>query len=126
MNSRLLLLLCVSLPLLGATEEPWGCDADLAQRIYSAPWVCQRNDPLVQTTRALICFHKGVISPADGPRSHFKPSSSEYMLQAVEKYGFFRGYLMGCDRLMRENKDPWIYRKICGDYHLITKWDPVP
>ncbi len=111
-------------PLLG--EEPWGCDAELAQRCCLEGCSCVHNDPLVQATRALVRFHKGVISPADGPRSHYTPSSSEYMLQAVEKHGFLCGYLMGCDRLMRENCDPWVYRKTVGKYRLITKYDPVP
>lgn len=106
-------------------EEPWGCDADMSFRIscLEAPKV--HNGPLEKATRALVKFHKAVVSPADGPRSHFKPSSSEYMLQAVEKHGFFPGFLMGCDRLMRENRDPWVYRTISGDYEQVTKWDPV-
>lgn len=125
--SILVSMACLLLPTLGEAEEPWGKDVELClprcRETCEAP---SRNDPLVRLTRAVIGFHKGVISPADGPRSHFKPSSSEYMLQAVEKYGFLRGYLMGCDRLMRENKDPWIYRTTENKYHLITKWDPVP
>lgn len=108
-----------------SAEEPWGCDADLAYKPRCCCCEPLHNGPLEQMMRHLVWFHKRIISPADGPRSHFKPSSSEYMLHAVQKYGFFRGYLMGCDRLTRENKDPWIYPTIIGDYGLITKWDPV-
>jgi hypothetical protein len=42
----------------------------------------------------------------------------------MHKYGFFQGFLLGCDRLQRENKDPWVYRTILsGKYEM--KYDPV-
>lgn len=108
-------------------EDPWGRDASLTYFSKNTrPIIEEKCDgPGVRMMRTLVRFHKGVISPADGPRSHYKPSSSEYMLQAVEKYGFLYGYLLGCDRLMRENKDPWIYRTVENKDRLITKWDPV-
>jgi len=59
-----------------------------------------------------------VISPADGPRSHFYPSSSQYTKDAMDKYGFFAGFLMGCDRLMRENNEEWIYPRNAEDLKL--------
>lgn len=74
----------------------------------------------------MICFHQEVISPADGPRSHFIPSSSQYTLDAMRKYGFFQGVSMGCDRLMRENKDPWVYRITFDGAGKAIKYDPVP
>ena len=95
----------------------------------SASSCCQQKakGPLVAFARVAIGFHKNVISPADGPRSHFRPNSSGYTLEAIEKYGFFKGWLLGCDRLMRENNDPWVYRTIeLNDCNLITKYDPVP
>jgi uncharacterized protein len=63
----------------------------------------------------MIDFHHCVISKADGPRSNFYPSSSHYTQEAMCKYGFFKGYLMGCDRLMRENGERWVYPTICVD-----------
>ena len=57
------------------------------------------------TPPLVIDFHQKVISPVDGPRSHFRPSSSQYMRQAMHNYGFFKGYIMGCDRLLRENSE---------------------
>jgi uncharacterized protein len=30
----------------------------------------------------------------------------------VHRYGFLKGYIMGCDRLLRENDEEWIYRTI--------------
>ena len=58
----------------------------------------------------MIRFYQNVISPIDGPRSNYEPSSSEYTRQAICKYGFFKGVALGCDRLMRENKAEWVYR----------------
>ncbi len=120
----LLCILALSAQL--ACDEPWGRDCELAQRRCEPYCYCIHDDPMVKLTRALFCFHKGVVSPADGPRSHFKPSSSEYMMGSIEKYGFVQGFALGCDRLMRENSDPWIYRTFVNEDNLETKCDPVP
>lgn len=106
--------------------DPWGKDADLA---HYKPAVCQNtpsSSPIACWGIQAIRFHQEVISPADGPRSHFIPSSSQYTLEAMHKYGFFKGYTMGCDRLMRENPEPWVYRKIRDSSGCEMKWDPVP
>jgi putative component of membrane protein insertase Oxa1/YidC/SpoIIIJ protein YidD len=87
--------------------EPWGKNADLS---YNEDPKTPLLSPLGHVAKAIIHFHQNVISPVDGPRSHFKPSSSNYMLEAIKKHGFFKGYIMGCDRLLRENDDPWVYR----------------
>jgi hypothetical protein len=52
-------------------------------------------------------------------------SSSQYTLDAMKKYGFLKGFTMGCDRLMRENDDPWVYRKTVDSIGHPMKWDPV-
>jgi len=117
-----LLLMCGTL-----SAEPWGKDADLVNCRYEciAPAPCAT--PLFgQLGETLIKFHQDVISPADGPRSNFRPSSSQYMLDAMRKYGFFKGFSMGCDRLMRENDDPWVYQKAPNENGEMMKWDPVP
>lgn len=108
------------------SANPWGKDADLA--FYSP----RQEIPICQTpilgsfAETMIDFHQTVISPADGPRSHFKPSSSQYTLNAMRKYGFFQGFVMGCDRLMRENKEEWIYPTVVDEYGTLIKLDPVP
>ncbi len=120
---RYLLLLTVSGLLIA--EEPWGKDADLTHKNVSH---CQERaspTPLSVVAEKVIIFHQEVISPADGPRSHFIPSSSQYMLDAIRKYGFFVGFPMGCDRLLRENNDPWVYRKTVNDAGVRMKYDPV-
>ena len=72
--------------------------------------------------KRIIGFHQRVISPVDGPRSHFLPSSSWYMMLAIRHYGFPKGFLMGCDRLLRENREEWVYRTVTLGEETI-KWD---
>jgi len=102
--------------------DPWGKDADLAAPKPGCS--AKQNNLLVKFAEAAIQFHQNNISKTDGPRSHFVPSSSQYTLEAIQKYGFFYGYLLGCDRLMRENNDPWIYPTTEGKYNTL-KSDPV-
>jgi putative component of membrane protein insertase Oxa1/YidC/SpoIIIJ protein YidD len=74
----------------------------------------------------MIRFHQEIISPCDGPRSHYIPSSSQYTLEAMRRYGYFTGLAMGCDRLMRENKEEWVYRVTMDPAGAPIKYDPVP
>lgn len=109
----------------GNWKGPWGKDACLVKTQII------KEDPkthcgwIENLAVAAIWFHKKVISPADGPRSHFRPNSSQYTIDAIERYGFWHGYLLGCDRLMRENPEAWIYPTLLVENHWITKWDPV-
>lgn len=104
---------------------PWGKDAELAYKKRAVPVEAEQN-LMQKVAKGLIRFHQEVISPADGPRSHFYPSSSSYTLQAIEKHGFFKGFLLGCDRLMRENDDPWLYAECKGPEGYPLKLDKVP
>jgi uncharacterized protein len=118
-------ILCFLLSPFVLFANPWGKDADLAA---PPPKIaCPSSSPSILTRAGikLIRFHQTVISPADGPRSHFIPSSSQYTLDAMKKYGFLKGFTMGCDRLMRENDDPWVYRKTVDSIGHPMKWDPV-
>lgn len=74
----------------------------------------------------LISLHQNYLTHIDGPRSHFQPCSSTYMKQAISKYGFFYGSLLGLDRLLRENDSPWIYPTKQLDDKTWIKVDPVP
>lgn len=115
--------MCISL----YSEEPWGKDAALAN---ASTITCQNSPcktPLFGPfAEVMIKFHQKVISPCDGPRSHYIPSSSQYTLDAMRKYGFYIGMTMGCDRLMRENKEEWIYRYTIDGAGTPIKYDPVP
>ncbi len=104
-----------------AYEEPWGKDADMLNKEKIKP-----QEKEIAGFETLVHFHQKVISEADGPRSHYFPSSSRYMLQAAKKNGLFTGFYLGCDRLMRENNSKWIYplyKTRDGDY---LKHDPIP
>jgi hypothetical protein len=46
------------------------------------------------------------------------------MHQAMHNYGFLKGFIMGCDRLLRENDEEWVYRTIQID-GKIFKYDPA-
>lgn len=103
-------------------HEPWGKDAGLKQTKKVEE---KKEDSIpVKIANAIIRFHQEVISPVDGPRSHYRPTSSTYMKLAMHRYGFIQGYLMGCDRLLRENDEEWVYRKIEID-GKIYKFDPA-
>ena len=104
--------------------EPWGKDADLHHSDASSE-PQPSHSLFVRMAEQVILFHQNVLSPVDGPRSHFRPSSSQYMLLAMRKYGFFEGFALGCDRLLRENSAEWVYQTIEEDGKLI-KYDPVP
>ncbi len=105
--------------------QPWGKDANITHYSKHPLTENTKNPNLwVKIASGVIAFHQNVLSPIDGPRSHYRPSSSQYMLQAMQKHGFAQGFIMGCDRLLRENKDPWCYRKTVYEGQLF-KWDPV-
>lgn len=106
--------------------DPWGKDADLVHKKRCSSTTTPSSPFLTALALDAIRFHQEVISPADGPRSHFVPSSSQYTFDAMKKYGFFQGYAMGCDRLMRENDDPWVYKTVKTGTGCSMKWNPVP
>lgn len=125
MNKILFFLLFSYAPLIA---DPWGKDSDLTHfnQKTSAEKKFYTSSPFNYIAEGLIGLHQGVISHCDGPRSHFIPSSSQYTLEAVRKYGFCTGLALGCDRLMRENKEDWVYLKIRSGKGRVLKYNPVP
>ena len=101
-------------------EEPWGKDSNLSLKSKRKK---ESYSIFTKLADQVINFHQKVISPVDGPRSHFKPSSSQYMREAMHTYGFFKGYFMGCDRLLRENDEKWVYPTI-SENNIEFKYDP--
>lgn len=102
-------------------QEPWGKDSHLKPKKAAEE---KKDNLAIKTANAIIRFHQEVISPVDGPRSHYRPTSSTYMLLAMQRYGFLKGFVMGCDRLLRENDEEWVYRKIEID-GKVYKFDPA-
>ena len=60
-------------------NTPWGIDADIYKEktSYTAP--TKNNDYLHYIFENVILFHQNILSPVDGPRSHFRPTSARYM-----------------------------------------------
>ena len=65
----------------------------------------------------LITFYRKGISPLTPPSCRFIPTCSEYALQAVEKYGAFKGSWLALRRLSK-----------CHPFHRqeTIEYDPVP
>ncbi len=105
-------------------QEPWGKDSALVPRSSRIPPLPETKGFWTKMAEQVILFHQNVLSPVDGPRSHFRPTSSRYMLLAMRRHGFIKGFVMGCDRLLRENKEDWVYRTITIDGETF-KWDPT-
>ena len=104
--------------------DPWGKDSNLISSKPDPHKVHASEGFVGQSLESVILFHQNVLSPIDGPRSHFRPTSSRYALLSIRRYGPLVGLLKGCDRLMRENSDPWLYRTVVID-DIEYKWDPT-
>jgi len=121
---RILFLTLFSLSLFAYSGyfEPWGADSDLRPPQPKE----EKKEPSLAARVAdtIIRFHQEVISPVDGPRSKFRPTSSRYMQLAIERYGFLKGVVMGFERVLRENEGEWVYRTVLSD-GKIYKYDPA-
>ncbi|MDE3235029.1 MAG: membrane protein insertion efficiency factor YidD [Bacteroidota bacterium] len=62
----------------------------------------------------LIRFYQYVISPAIGPKCRYTPTCSQYAVEALRKYGIFKGLWLAIKRI--SSCHPW-----GGHGH-----DPVP
>jgi len=62
----------------------------------------------------MIRFFQEVISPQDGPNCRFRPTCSQYGLEAVWRYGALLGSFLAGERLLR-----------CNPYYPPGN-DPVP
>lgn len=63
---------------------------------------------------ALIKLYQWIISPLIGPKCRFTPSCSHYAIEALKKYGIFKGGWLFIKRISRCH--PW------GGHG----YDPVP
>ena len=62
----------------------------------------------------LIRFYRAVISPLFPPSCRYVPTCSAYAMEAIEKYGAWRGGWMAVKRILR-----------CHPFHK-GGYDPVP
>ncbi len=65
----------------------------------------------------LIAFYRKGISPLRPPCCRFIPTCSEYAMQAIERYGAFKGGWLALRRLLK-----------CHPFHKqkTIEYDPVP
>jgi putative membrane protein insertion efficiency factor len=53
----------------------------------------------------LVKIYQGAISPLLPNACRYTPTCSQYMIQALQKYGLLKGALMGVKRILRCH--PW-------------------
>lgn len=63
----------------------------------------------------LIRFYQRHISPAFPPCCRFTPTCSQYALEAIGKYGAWKGFFMALWRILR-----------CNPFNHSDPYDPVP
>ncbi|MFW6030820.1 MAG: membrane protein insertion efficiency factor YidD [Halanaerobiales bacterium] len=51
----------------------------------------------------LVVFYQKVISPWKGKTCRFHPTCSEYTIQALKKYGVFKGLYLSSKRIIKCN-----------------------
>ncbi|MGE4548233.1 MAG: membrane protein insertion efficiency factor YidD [Intestinibacillus sp.] len=64
---------------------------------------------------ALVRFYRRSISPMMAPRCRYIPTCSQYALEAIEKYGAFKGGWLALRRILR-----------CHPFSRRGPYDPVP
>ena len=64
---------------------------------------------------AIIRFYQRAISPWFPARCRFRPTCSAYAMEAIHKYGAFKGSLLAIKRLLR-----------CNPFNKGDFYDPVP
>ena len=64
---------------------------------------------------SLIVFYQRCVSPAFPGKCRFRPTCSAYALQAIEKYGVWKGGWLALRRFLR-----------CHPFNHDDWYDPVP
>lgn len=68
----------------------------------------------VRATVYVIQLYRHTVSPLRLPTCRFTPTCSQYAVDALSEYGFFRGGWLALVRLLK-----------CGPWHN-GGWDPIP
>jgi len=80
-------------------------DAPVEAGAEGAPSEASRVPMARRAAIAPIRAYKVAVSPLLGERCKYYPSCSDYTVQAIERYGVWRGVVLGAWRLVRCN--PW-------------------
>ncbi|MDK2822991.1 MAG: uncharacterized protein PWP71_909 [Clostridia bacterium] len=59
------------------------------------------NKLLTSLSIIVIKFYQNYISPLKGRTCRFYPTCSEYALQAINRYGFFKGSFLSLIRILK-------------------------
>lgn len=67
------------------------------------PGLLRNRDGIVLKKIALLLikFYRHFISPMTRPSCIYIPTCSQYAMEAIEKYGFFKGGFMSAKRILR-------------------------
>lgn len=77
-----------------------------------------------KTAIVMIDWYKKNVSTLNFTHCSFHPTCSQYTKQSILKYGLLKGWIMGCDRLMRCSHELWVYPEVKVEGEL-RKFDPV-
>ena len=64
---------------------------------------------------SLITLYQRFVSPAFPGKCRFRPTCSEYAIEAIRKYGVLKGVLLALRRILR-----------CHPFYKGDIYDPVP
>ena len=73
----------------------------------------------------LVNLYREHISPIDGDRCPSLPSCSTYCVQAMQKHGFFLGWMMTVDRLVHEGQEETTVSPVVFSEGTWKIYDPV-
>lgn len=74
----------------------------MRQLIFSGGTLsAEHQNPGQRTATLLLRGYKRWLSPVLGQHCRFHPTCSTYMREAIERFGLFRGVLLGSFRLLR-------------------------
>ncbi|MGD9308342.1 MAG: membrane protein insertion efficiency factor YidD [Desulfosarcina sp.] len=74
---------------------------------------------------APIRLFQKFLSGADGNRCPMTPSCSSYAIQAIQRHGAVKGWIMACDRLMRCGHDEIKLSPAVMTRHGVRSRDPL-
>ncbi|MDR0999631.1 MAG: membrane protein insertion efficiency factor YidD [Clostridiales bacterium] len=81
------------------SDTPLAIDSHLTREPVAAQTISNRGGFPAKA----VCWYKRVISPLLPQTCRFTPTCSEYMYEALQKYGPFKGLALGAWRLLRCN-----------------------